>query len=131
MNENFDLNNGGLKCRDLSNNYSKTSDLPTFQQNESSNESFFGHTKADQVVVIMSGQSYVPISWKGFFTVFQVILTSIAEPQSFLFKRSPLLSFIQEDADKKEGLLSQISKIASHVRAMYTTLLDSQRFTKL
>ena len=75
----------------------------------------------------MSGQFCVPISWKGFFTVFQVILTSIAEPQSFLFKRPPPLSLIQEDADKKEGLLSQI---ASHVRAMYTTLLDSQRLTK-
>ena len=87
--------------------------------------------KADQVVVIMSGQFCVPISWKGFFTVFQVILTSIAEPQSFLFKRPPLLSLVQEDADKKEGLLSQLSQIASRVRAMYTTLLDSQRFTKL
>lgn len=60
--------------------------------------------KADQVVVIMSGQFCVPISWKGFFTVFQVILTSIAEPQSFLFKRPPPLSFIQEDADKKRGI---------------------------
>lgn len=96
----------------------------TFQQNESSNGSFFGShssaggmgkgegggswrddpAKADQVVVIMSGQFCVPISWKGFFTVFQVILTSIAEPQSFLFKRPPPLSFIQEDADKKRGI---------------------------
>lgn len=124
----------------------------TFQQNESSSaESFFGHTevlggrgrwerrggwrddpaKADQVVVIMSGQYYEPISWKSFFTVFQVILTFIAEPQSFLFKRPPPLSFIHEDADKKEGLVSQISQIACHVWAMYTTLLDSQRFSKL
>lgn len=96
----------------------------TFQQNESSNGSFFGHTavlggwereggggswrddpaNADQIVVIMSGHFCVPISWKGFFTVFQVILTSIAEPQSFLFKRQPPLSFIQEDADKKRGI---------------------------
>ena len=85
--------------------------------------------KADQVVVIMSGPMYQFLG--RVFSVFQVILTSIAEPQSFLFKRPPPLPLIQEDADKKEGLLSQILQIASHVRTMNATLLDSQRFTKL
>ena len=58
--------------------------------------------KVDQVVVIMSGKSYVTISWKGFYTVFLVILTSTVELHSILFKRPPPLSFIQEDADKRD-----------------------------
>ena len=58
--------------------------------------------KVDQVVVIMSGQSYVTISWKGFYTVFLVILTCTVELHSILFKRPPPLSFTQEDADKRD-----------------------------